>query len=295
VKVQSDGMESTWRRLQVVRHAISDEKLLLRRHGIELAAAAGATLGSGGDKASAAASAAGTGLSGGGGGAGVGLFGAMSDAVIRLRSLILGDLAARAEQEPEDDDSSSDTDTPRPASAASAAAAASKSPAAARAPGLGGGKPPAAAGAGVKAAPSKPAMDPLVEYVIAQERRRLDLIGQALEAVHEFHRIDKWCYIHLFYAGKGPARSLLEFKQDTLERHAGALFEIVSNNDKLATMDEAALREHVKVLKRFCRNLLDDVETESAMAATKAPPRYMGAAGAGAGGPAPAASGAGAR
>jgi hypothetical protein len=83
--------------------------------------------------------------------------------------------------------------------------------------------------------------------VLQQERRRLLAMQQALEALHEFHRVEKWCLVHLFYEPPGPGRALLEFKQGILEGHAGTLFEMLESPAKLAILEEGSLREYTKV------------------------------------------------
>jgi len=141
--------------------------------------------------------------------------------------------AAGAEEEEEDNDPFA----PKPATAAAGRPGA--------APASGAAVAAASASAGTAA--KVPALDPRIEYVLQQERRRLLAMQQALEALHEFHRVEKWCLVHLFYEPPGPGRALLEFKQGILEGHAGTLFEMLESPAKLAILEEGSLREYTKV------------------------------------------------
>lgn len=80
-----------------------------------------------------------------------------------------------------------------------------------------------------------------------QERKRLQAIIAAFEALYEFHRIEKWLYVHLFYVQQPSLRELLQHKQDIMERHASTLFEMLRSNEKLAKTDDAHIREFTKV------------------------------------------------
>jgi hypothetical protein len=107
-------------------------------------------------------------------------------------------------------------------------------------------------------------IDARTAHLIVQETKRLAALVSALEALYEFHRVEKWCHVHLFYMVSAKDKVLLEFKQETLERHASTLYEMLSSNAKLASLDESALKEYTETVKKFCRNLLDEVETNNA-------------------------------
>lgn len=112
-----------------------------------------------------------------------------------------------------------------------------------------------------------PAPDERVKYEIAQERRRLETIVTAFEALLEFHRVEKWCFVHLFYTDDPDKAGLLSFKQMTLETHASDLFDMLNGPvTAVAAFDEPRIRSKLQAVNRFCRNLLQEVDYEHALA-----------------------------
>ncbi len=89
---------------------------------------------------------------------------------------------------------------------------------------------------------------------------------QALEALLEFHRIEMWTIVHLFYSADGPKKHLLMFKRESLQRQASILFDMVSSPTKIASSGEPSLKNYMWAVSRCSRCLLEDVEEEAMIA-----------------------------
>lgn len=112
---------------------------------------------------------------------------------------------------------------------------------------------------------SSPTVDAATEHVIARERRRLHALIAAYETLYEFHRIEKWCTVHLFYMPDGSETTLLRYKLEVLQDHASSLFDMLNSNEKLMVLDDARLRDQTSAVRQFCHNILEDVESAQAM------------------------------
>lgn len=243
VRMMTDGMDRARHRLEVVKRAITDPKLLLKKHGVELAAGAASATGS---------------TAGAGAGAGSGA-GAGEDATVSLRTALYDTIESRAtrrdvslraatgrfgvpgvvpgaaagrtylrplsrpstaprgfeddgddddgeeddeDESGDDDDDDDDEDEDNDPFAAKAKAAARSGAGAGTGAGVAAG---GAGGAGAGKAGAA-ALDPRIEFVLSQERRRLETMRDALEALYEFHRCNRWTYVHMFYQAQGPQR-----------------------------------------------------------------------------------------
>jgi hypothetical protein len=157
------------------------------------------------------------------------------------------------------------------ATAVAAAAPAAAAPARAgphNAAALAAALPPVPLAGGLPRATSLGAGGPdALEYVRRQYHGKLLAVAAALEALIQFHHLEKWCYVHLMYMRDDTPRQLLLFKQATLETHASGLFAMLEPEpQRLAKLDVLALRRYTKAVKKFAANLLDEVEYEAAFA-----------------------------
>jgi len=49
--------------------------------------------------------------------------------------------------------------------------------------------------------------------------RQLDQVKKALEALKEYHRVEMWSTVHLYYMAEGPERTLIDFKLKHLRKY----------------------------------------------------------------------------
>ena len=49
--------------------------------------------------------------------------------------------------------------------------------------------------------------------------RQLDQGKKALEALKEYHRVEMWSTVHLYYMAEGPERTLIDFKLKHLRKY----------------------------------------------------------------------------
>lgn len=94
--------------------------------------------------------------------------------------------------------------------------------------------------------------------------RRLDTVRDALIALSEFHRVEQWTTVHLYYARDGPAKDLLVYKQETLERHADHLFAMTDPAIGLNKVNEPRLRAMANATSKFCKALTQEIDFEDA-------------------------------
>lgn len=237
VKRMEDGLDRTRHLLEVCRRVEADPNLLLKKHGIDTAtaspsAAAVSAASASASAAAPAASAATTAV-------------AQRTLLASVWNAVLSTLSRRDDGgddgSDEDDAATSVRSTASPTRLSANVSSPASSPLA------------------------SPAVDAATEHVVARERRRLQALIAAYETLYEFHRIEKWCTIHVFYMPDKPEMTLLRYNLEMLQNHASALFDMLDTNDKLRALDDVRLREKTNIVRQFCHNIFEEVEAAQAL------------------------------
>lgn len=98
----------------------------------------------------------------------------------------------------------------------------------------------------------------------AQVTRQLEVVRTALEALCEYHRVEMWSTVHLYYMAKGPEYTLIEFKLTHLRGFADTLFRLTNSTPdspkSLMALPARDLAVTATALAKFARGLREEIE-----------------------------------